>query len=143
MTDQLNNAPGGSAAWLPPAGEQAVPQQWATQPVWQQPPGPVAAPPQKSRFGIGVLVGVGIGLAIAAVGLMVVGLMVTLAAPAQVGDSALTDVLYDQCGDGVMAACDALYWEAAVDSELEAFAATCGGVRPWVPGGCAVLEPLQ
>ena len=142
MTDQLNTGTGGSAAWPPPAGEQAVPQQWATQPGWQQPPSPAAAPQQKSRFGIGVLVGIGIGLAAAAVGLMVVGLIVTLAAPERVGDSALTDVLYNQCGDGDMAACDALYWEAAVDSELEEFAATCGGLGGWVPGGCAVREQL-
>jgi len=43
------------------------------------------------------------------------------------GDDPFLDSLYDQCTEGSARACDALYFEAPVNSEYELFGATCGG----------------
>ncbi len=43
------------------------------------------------------------------------------------GDDPFLDSLYDQCTEGSAGACDALYFEAPVNSEYELFGATCGG----------------
>jgi hypothetical protein len=42
------------------------------------------------------------------------------------GDNPVLDALYDQCADGTLAACDALYAQSALGSEYERFGETCG-----------------
>jgi hypothetical protein len=53
------------------------------------------------------------------------------------GDGDNVGVLYNQCADGDMAACDLLYWQSPVDSEAEMFGSTCGGRKTQVYGTCA------
>ncbi len=49
------------------------------------------------------------------------------AAPATLGEDPRIDELYELCEEGQMAGCDLLYYEVQMGSELEEFAATCGG----------------
>ncbi len=44
--------------------------------------------------------------------------------------------LRSACGDGDWAACDELYWTSPVDSDDEAFGATCGNRESWQAGTC-------
>ena len=46
--------------------------------------------------------------------------------PDTYGDDPFLDVLYDQCADGDLDACDELYFDAPTGSEYEAFGSTCG-----------------
>ena len=46
--------------------------------------------------------------------------------PRRVGDDPTLDALYAQCRDGFGQACDALFDQAPVGSDYEAFAVTCG-----------------
>lgn len=118
---------------------------WPYQPgPWPQPSYPAGAPAQKSRFGLGILLGVVLGIGLALIGLIILVLASGVGAPANLGDSAYTDSLYGMCDEGNMAACDLLYWDSAVGSELEEFGATCGGrINTWQYGSCAEsgLEP--
>ncbi len=126
--------------WLPP---QPYGQPWANQPWPPQQPydpstsAPPAAPPAKSRFGIGFLVGFGVGFAVPVAGFFLFLAISLQGAPANLGDSERADVLYGLCNEGEMVACDTLYLESAIDSQLEEFGATCGGrVTIWQDGNC-------
>lgn len=48
-------------------------------------------------------------------------------APRFYGDDPTLDELWDACDAGDDGACDELWWTSPVESEYEAFAATCGG----------------
>ena len=143
-----------TGVWPPQPGQRAQPgsssraqpgggQPWGAQPGWQQSP-QYQAPGPKSRFGIGVLVGFFIGIAIsgvvAVIGFVAFVVFMSSTAPANLGDSVTADALYAQCSEGGMSACDTLYWESALGSELEEFGATCGGRVPWQQGGCVATD---
>jgi hypothetical protein len=50
--------------------------------------------------------------------------------PTQVGDDPRFDVLWNDCADGDMAACDSLYLESPIGSRYEQFGYTCGNTVP-------------
>ncbi len=80
--------------------------------------------------------GVAIGIALSVVGVIVLGVVMSAGSPASLGDSDIADAHDADCGAGNMSACDALYWESAIGSELEEFGSTCGGRTGGRDGGC-------
>lgn len=59
--------------------------------------------------------------------------------PGDLGDSPAFEALAEGCFDGDMAACDVLWLESPIDSDFEAYGATCGGREDDEdPGECSV-----
>lgn len=57
--------------------------------------------------------------------------------PMTYGDDPYLDVLWDECEQGNLASCDALYFSSEEGSEYEEFGSTCGRRSEPVEGGCS------
>lgn len=120
----------------------AYPPPYSTPPAWPSQP-PATSNGRLSAGLIGGAIGGFVGLVVGAFATFVIlGSMNTAGAFASLGEDPRIDGLYDMCGEGNMAACDLLFYESAVGSELEQFANTCGE-RTANPGSeyCTVLKP--